>query len=348
MPIIFTAILLFLVTSPSFAASFNWVDREGFHSVDRINDVPLAHRKDLPMAKNLTSLPFSAEENHDGAMFVWYIFDQEGLDYPFTKAADFPQSPFFKEVQERQPADIAWWKGFVAIFRGEKGTLFYARGDLPLKAEEKTRGKARWFRYNGPPTLKPPLAAKKAPQNALKAANDSLLHMNGAAMFPPKVKDDTDRDILRGNLEKENAKLEMLRKKYPDDPQVLRLLGVLFRMEYNLGVQGAWERAEAYLLRTEELMPEAPDAYISLGILYGDTQRDYARQAERQFRLALRHARKEQLQQIWWGLSLALYYQGKEKEAVEIIDRLIALRPGDEKAKKLRETFLTAGEEGKK
>lgn len=348
MPIIFIAILLFVVTSSSLAASFNWIDRDGFHSVDRITDVPLDHRKEMPMVKNQTSLPFTEEENRDGAMFVWFIFGQEGLDYPFTKSADFPQSPFFKEVLERQPADIAWWKGFVAIYRGEKGTLFSARGDLSLKAEEQKRGKARWFRYDGLPRVKPAPVAKNAPQKALKAADNSLLRLNGAAMFPPKIKDDTERDLLRGHWEKEAAKLELLRKTYPDDPQVLRLLGVLYRMGYNLGMPGAWERAEAYLLRTEELMPEAPDAYISLGILYGDTQQDYAKQAEVQFRLALSHAGKKQLPQIWWGLSLALHCQGKEKEAVAVIDRLIALNPADEKAREMRETFLTAGEKGTK
>jgi tetratricopeptide (TPR) repeat protein len=343
MQIILTAILFFVLTSSTFAASFNWVDREGFHSVDQITDVPLAHRKALPMVKNQTSLPFTAEENRDGAMFVWFILGQEGFDCTYTKAADFPQSPFFKEARERQPADIAWWKGFVAIYRGEKEMLLSARGDLPLNAEEKKRGKARWFRYDGPPRVTPPPTAKKAPQNALKVANDSLLRLNGAATFPPQVKDDTERDLLRGKLEKESAKLEVLRKKYPDDPQVLRLLGVSYRMGYNLGMPGAWERAEAYLLRTEELMPEAPEAYISLGVLYGDSQPDYAKQAERQFRKALQHARKSQLPQIWWGLSLALHYQGKEKEAVKIIDRLIILYPGDEKAKKLRKTFLKEG-----
>jgi tetratricopeptide (TPR) repeat protein len=348
MPIISTAILLFVLTSSSFAASFNWVDRDGFHSVDRITDVPLAHRKELPMVKNQTSLPFTAEENRDGAMFVWFILGQEGFDYPFTKAVDFPRSPFFKEAQERQPADIAWWKGFVTIYRGEKEMLLSAGSDLPLKAEEKKRGKARWFRYDGPPRVTPSPAAKKAPQNVLKVANDSLLRLNGAATFPPQVKDDTERDLLREKWGKEAAKLEVLRKKYPDDPQVLRLLGVSYRMGYNLSIPGAWERAEAYLLRTEEMMPDAPEAYISLGVLYGDTQPDYAKQAERQFRLAMQHAKKWQLPQIWWGLSLALHYQGKEKEAVKIIDRLIALRPGDENAKKLRETFLAAGEEGKK
>jgi tetratricopeptide (TPR) repeat protein len=347
MPTVFTAILLFVLTSSSFAASFNWVDGDGFHSVDRITDVPLAHRKDLPIAKNQVSLPFVAEENRDGAMFVWFIFGQEWFEYPYAKAADFPRSPFFKEVQEVKSGDIAWWKGFMAIFRGEKGMLLSARGELPLKTEEKKRGKARWFRYDGPPRVIPPPTEKKASQKVLKTANDSLLRLNGAATFPPQVKDDAERDLLRGKWEKEATKLEELRKKYPDDPQVLRLMGVLYRLGYNLGVPGAWERSEAYLLRTEDLLPDAPEAYISLGVLYGDSQPDYAKQAERQFRSALLHSRKEQLPQIWWGLSLALHSQGKEKEALEIIDRLITLRPDDEKAKELRRTFLKTGRKDK-
>ena len=92
--------------------------------------------------------------------------------------------------------------------------------------------------------------------------------------------------------------------------------------------------------RTEELAPDAPDAYISLGILYADTGIEYAEQAERQFRTALRHARQEQLPQIWWGLAVALYYQGRVTEAIETIGLLIARHPEDANAQKLRETML--------
>ena len=52
MPTVFSAISLLVLTSSSFAASFNWIDRDGFHSVDLITDVPLTHRKDLPLVKN--------------------------------------------------------------------------------------------------------------------------------------------------------------------------------------------------------------------------------------------------------------------------------------------------------
>lgn len=346
MPLIFATLLVFILISSPLAASFHWVDRDGFHSVDQVAKVPLEHRKDLPMLKNEISLPFTAEENRDGAMYVWFILDREGILFPYTKAAEFPRSPFFKRVPEPpQSADIAWWKGFVAIYRSEKGTLLSARGEFPLKSEEKKRGKAAWYRFIGP-AWPPPPEPEKAPQKLIRDANETLLRLDKAAAFPPQVKDDAERDQLREIWEKGGAAFEQMRKRYPDDPQVLRQLGVYHRLGYNLGMTGAWERAEAFLLKTEELAPEAPEAYISLGILYGDSGAEYAKRAERQFRLALSRARKEQIPQIWWGLSLALHYQRKTKEAVEVIDRLIALRPADDRAKRLRETFLAKGKEG--
>jgi tetratricopeptide (TPR) repeat protein len=340
-------VLFFVLAAPAFAASFHWVDRDGFHAVDRITKVPLEHRKDLPMVKNQTSLPFTEEENRDGAMYVWFILGQSGIGYSFTRAADFPKSPLFKKVGEPQAADIAWWKGFIALNGGKGDVLLTAQGEKSLKTLEKRRGKVTWYRYDGPPPANISPTAERAPLKALKSADGALLSLDGAATFPPRVKDDVERDLLRKDWEKAMAGLEALRKKYTDDPQVLRLLGVGFRMGYNLAVPGAWERAEAYLLRAEELAPDAPEAYLSLGVLYADSQPDYAEQAERQFRTALRLARKEQLPQIWWGLALALYHQGKVQEAVETIDRLIALRPEDARARELRETFLAAPKENR-
>jgi tetratricopeptide (TPR) repeat protein len=292
------------------------------------------------MVKNQTSLPFTAEEDRDGAMYVWFIFRRSGFDYPYTTAADFPKSPCFTRVEDPQGANIAWWKGFVALSQGKGPKVLTATGEASLKSMEKRYGKVSWYRFAGPPPAKNPLPTAKAPLSALKEADNALLGLGGAASFPPQVKDDAERDQLRLKWEKTVANLELLRRKYPDDPQVLRLVGVGFRMGYNLGMPGAWERAEAYLLQTEQLAPDAPEAYISLGVLYADTDPDYAVQAEHQFRTALTHARKEQLPRIWWGLAVALNYQGKVREAVKTIDRLIALRPDDVAARKLRETFL--------
>lgn len=340
MGIILSLILFFTSASSSFAASFHWVDREGFHSVDQVTKVPLEHRKDLPMARSRTALPFTEEEDRDGAMYVWFIFGRSGFAYPYIPARDIPKSPVFKRVETPQAANIAWWKGFVALYDGKKAILVTARGEVSLKAMERKRGTVTWYRFDGPPPANKSPAAEKAPKGALKSVDDALMQLGGAAMFPPQVKDDAERDLLRTEWQKAVANLEALRRKFPDDPQLLRLLGAGYRMGYNLGMPGAWDRAEAYLLRAEELAAGAPESYISLGILYADSADEYAELAEKQFQTALRHARAEQLPQIWWGLALALYNQGKVKEAVATIDRLIARYPEDVKARKLRETFL--------
>jgi hypothetical protein len=338
---IFISLILFFISAfSSFAASFHWVDREGFHSVDQVTKVPLVHRKDLPMARIRTALPFTEVEDRDGAMYVWFIFGQSGFAYPYISARDIPKSPVFKRVETPQTANIAWWKGFVALYDGKKATLVTARGEVSLKAMERKRGTVTWYRFEGPLPAKKSPAAEKAPLGALKSADDALMHLDGAATFPTQVKDDAERDLLRTEWQKAVGNLEALRRKYPDDPRLLRLLGAGYRMGYNLGMSGAWDRAEAYLLRAEELAVDAPEPYISLGILYADSAAEYAELAEKQFQTALRHARAEQLPQIWWGLALALYNQGKVKEAVATIDRLIARYPEDTKARKLRETFL--------
>jgi len=118
---------------------------------------------------------------------------------------------------------------------------------------------------------------------------------------------------------------------------------VLYRRGFTLDIPGAWDRAEAYLLRTTTLAPKSADAYISLGILYGDTGEGFEKQAEAQFRTALKLARKDQLPYIWWGLAIALHKQGKKAEALKTIGYLIKQRPKDEKALKLREQILRAG-----
>ena len=329
---------------PAAAGSFHWVDRQGFHGMERLDKVPLEHRKDLPMARNMVSLPFTANEDRDGAMYAWFMLGRAGLVYPFTKTRDLPKSPFFITVQEPRPADIAWWKGFMALSQG-RGKVSSAQGETTLQAMEKKRGKVTWYRFSGSPATPPP-AAKTAPPTALKTADRSLAGLDQASTLPPRVKDDAERQRVIKEWEKTTAGLEKLRKSTPTILRCFGDSGCATGWATTLAVPGAWERAEAYLLRTEELLQEAPEAYISLGILYTDSSEDYAILGEKQFRTALLHARQEQLPQIWWGLALALHYQGKTGEALDVVDRLIAQHPNASPAPKTCVTpFFTSASE---
>ncbi|HEY6837592.1 MAG TPA: tetratricopeptide repeat protein [Geobacteraceae bacterium] len=335
---------LLLVVFPVRGASaagetYHWVDREGFHSVATLAAVPLEHRKDLPMARNRTSLPFTEEEDRDGSMYVWFVLGQAGIDYRHTRAADFPSSRLFAVVAVPQDGDIAWWPGFVALKGGEK--LLTARREEWLSEVEKKRGAVKWYRYNGPPPGKKGVAVKGAPRAALQRVDKVLGTLEPAATYPPRIANEGERGRLKQQWQKAVAELERLRRQFPDDPRVLGRLGECYRLGRNLGIPQTWARAEAFLLRTEELDPEAPETYISLGAHYADT--GYGDVAEAQFRQALRHARKNQLPQVWWGLAISLYYQGKTKEALDYAERLVAAHPQDASAKKLRQTILDEG-----
>ena len=338
------AVVILLLAAPlahgKEAAPYHWADSAGFHAVDSLAKVPLAHRRDLPMAHNKTSLPFGEEEDADGSMYVWFVLGQAGLDYPYMTGADIPRSPLFRRVEKGEEGDVAWWSGRVAIATA-KGTLLTARGEVQLAAEEKTRGKAVWYRYSGPARAKTS-AGKRAPKKVLKEADALLVGLGGAAFFPPRVKDKPDLERLRAAWHRAVKGIESQRRAYPDDPRVLRRLGECYRMGHNLDLDDTWEQAEAYLQRSQALDPDDPETAISLGALYADTNYKYGAQAEAQFRRALPRASKERLPQVWWGIAVSLYYQGKIDAAVKAIDRVIALRPGDGAPRRLRETFLDA------
>jgi tetratricopeptide (TPR) repeat protein len=346
--IVIAAALYALIATPSllFADSFHWVDSDGFHSEEQITKVPLEHRKDLPMAKNRMALPFSEEEDKDGSMFVWFTLGQTGFDYPYINAEIFPMNTFYVKVDQLQPGDVCWWKGFMALYK-ERDMLLTAKGELTLKSLEKNRGRASCYRFAGRLTSEKPALEKPAPQKSLKEADDSIARLNAAASLPVSVKDDGEFERLVVDWGKGRGEMETLREKYPNDPQVLRRLGVLYRRGYNLDIPGAWERAEAYLLRVEDLAPDSPDAFISLGILYAATAPEYQARSEMHFRRAFPIARKDQLPQIWWGIAMSLHSQSKEKEALEAVDQYLAIRPKDAVAKQLRMDILKAAKKKK-
>src|SRR6266545_1790039 len=178
MRLIFALTGFCLLASAACAASYHWVDRHGFHSVDQLSKVPQEHRLDLPMAQNGTSFPFTWEENRDGAMYVWYILGLAGFDYPYAGAGDIPVSHNFRKVDQPQDGDVAWWKGFVALREGKKGKLLTAGGETTLREIERKRGKAIWYRYQGPHKVE--RSSDKAPPGIIKQANDSLLPLDKA------------------------------------------------------------------------------------------------------------------------------------------------------------------------
>jgi len=94
-------------------------------------------------------LPFTAEENKDGARFVWFIYARVGMSYEYISAHEFPSSDEFTEVESEsaQPGDVVWWPEYVAIFSGpETHNVMRAEGELALDVLIEQYGEPRFYR----------------------------------------------------------------------------------------------------------------------------------------------------------------------------------------------------------
>jgi len=322
--------LLAFLPSNLLAASFHWVDSDGFHSLDQITKVPIEKRLELPMVKNRTALPFTADEDKDGSMHIWYLLNLSGAAAPYTKAAEFSSSRSYTKVEQSKTGDVGCGKSFCAVLINND-KLQTATEKLSRQTFTKRYGHISWYRFSG----KHKVTTKKggaAPRDALNKSDKALLRLDKTAEPPLQAKDLDEIERLKQAWQQAVSQLEAVRQNYPDDPQVTRRLGVLYRRGFTLEMPGAWERAEAYLLRTTTLAPRSADAFISLGILYGDSGEGFEKQAETQFRKALKLANKQQLPHVLWGLSVAQFKQGRKADAIKTLDRLIKLKPGDKKS----------------
>jgi len=97
--------------------------------------------------------PFTAEEDKDGARFVWFIYQQSEFPYNYLPTEQSPTSKNFRPSPNNipQPGDVAWWKEFMAIYAGkdapETANLMTAPRAVGLKELGKEYGPVKWFRY---------------------------------------------------------------------------------------------------------------------------------------------------------------------------------------------------------
>jgi hypothetical protein len=97
-------------------------------------------------------LPFSKEENADGARFVWFVNCRAGHPYPYTKTAEIPRSPYFTEVDSTTPGggpragDAVWWPQYMAIVASGDGPVLTPEGPVPLAELVQRYGAPRFYR----------------------------------------------------------------------------------------------------------------------------------------------------------------------------------------------------------
>lgn len=104
------------------------------------------------------SLPFSAEENADGAKFVWYVLNRSDMKFEYLPADHFAESPNFTPVEHglQRSGDVAWWPAMMAIYDSnfprarelpQDVAIITAKGPLSLTRLEQEMGPAVFYRY---------------------------------------------------------------------------------------------------------------------------------------------------------------------------------------------------------
>ncbi len=108
------------------------------------------------------TLPFTAEDDHDGARTVWFLLNVSGITgvkHAYIQAKDIPTSNRWlklKPNEKLQPMDMAWWPNAVAVLKDkEKETYIYKNKTLSLTELKKKFGKPTLRRFN---TAEKPLA----------------------------------------------------------------------------------------------------------------------------------------------------------------------------------------------
>ncbi len=103
-------------------------------------------------------LPFSAEENADGAKFVWYVLNRSDMKFDYLPADHFAESPNFTPVEHglQKSGDVAWWPQMMAIYDSNfpkarelpsDVAIVTANGPLSLTRLEQDMGPAIFYRY---------------------------------------------------------------------------------------------------------------------------------------------------------------------------------------------------------
>ena len=113
----------------------------------------------LPLSAIADSgLPFTPEENADGARFVWYVLQRSGMEFDYLPADHFPESPTFTVIEHglQDTGDVAWWPRMMAIYDPNfpkarelplDVAIVTAGGPLSLTRLEEKMGPATFYRY---------------------------------------------------------------------------------------------------------------------------------------------------------------------------------------------------------
>lgn len=93
------------------------------------------------------TLPFTAEEDHDGSRTVWFLLNISGVNsakHAYTPAKDIPKSNRWlklKPNEKLQPMDMAWWPNAVALLKDKDSEIYlFKNKSVSMAAQRRCSG----------------------------------------------------------------------------------------------------------------------------------------------------------------------------------------------------------------
>ncbi|HXT51586.1 MAG TPA: hypothetical protein VN811_11120 [Thermoanaerobaculia bacterium] len=175
-----------------------------------------------------------------------------------------------------------------------------------------------------------------APAATVEADDPDLMALRAVAdSFPPRVDGDAARARTVALFESLESRLLAAVAAAPTDYELRTRLGDLYRMGYNLDVDGADDKIEKQLREAIRLGPERPEAGAILGIHYAGSGR--AAEGERELLAALPFATPELLPSFQISLAFACYQQGKFADSARYAGEFLKTHPDNAMAKGIYE-----------
>jgi hypothetical protein len=101
-------------------------------------------------------LPFSAQEDRDGARFVWFIYGRGPYRYEYVPVDSFPRPSEFTQVEPEmvQAGDVVRWPQWMGIADGEgEGSVVGGGARRSIRDLTRTFGaEPKYFRRLRPPS----------------------------------------------------------------------------------------------------------------------------------------------------------------------------------------------------
>lgn len=165
--------------------------------------------------------------------------------------------------------------------------------------------------------------------------------------FPPNV-EKKDIKSIETKYDQIKSDLDKAIKENPSDLELLFLRGHLEVMGHNFDKEDAWKLGEADLLEVLRANPNHERALVEIGLLYVNTNFNFAPKAQEYFNKAQAVHGSELLEPAQQGLFFCLYYQGRMQEALQQADLLRKRFPESHKYQRLYEiTQQVIGRKGK-